>query len=159
MSVRPRIGLLQRQKQKLTLTPAMRSALSLLRMPTDQLTEEIAREVAENPFLEMGEPAQGSAFDLALSVVTGQDSLSVSLAHQIDLQKLEPETRAAAAFLISHLREDGYLDISLAELSDAHDLPLGLLESGLEALHRVSQCRARDEAFDTRSFSGFAAKT
>ena len=134
MSVRPRIGLLQ--KRKLTLTPAMRSALSLLRMPTDQLTDEIMREAAENPFLEVREPKAGSAFDVAVSTVAQRDGLSVSLARQIDLQRLDSETRAAALFLVSQLREDGYLDISLAELCEIHDLPPSLLEAALTALQR-----------------------
>ena len=134
MSVRPQIGL--SQKRKLTLTPAMRSALSLLRMPTDQLTDEITREAAENPFLEVRVPSFGSAFDLAMVTLSGHDSLPVSLVHQIDLQRLDGETRAAALFLVTQLREDGYLDTSLGELSQSHDLSLAGLEAGLAALHR-----------------------
>lgn len=134
MSVRPQIGLFQ--KQTLTLTPAMRSALSLLRMPTDQLITEISQEARENPFLELREPASGSAYDLAVSTVAGRESLSVSLTHQIDLQRLDADTRATAMFLITQLREDGYLDASLAELAEAHGLGLALLEAGLRALQR-----------------------
>ncbi len=134
MSVKPRIGLTQ--KQKLTLTPAMRSALSLLRMPTDQLIEEIAREAAENPFLEVRESATGSAYDFALATVAGRDSLSVSLARQIDLQRLDGDTRKLAHFLIFQLREDGYLDVALEDLARDHALALAGLQNALTALQR-----------------------
>jgi RNA polymerase sigma-54 factor len=132
MAVGPRITL--RQSQRLTLTPAMRSALSLLRMPTDQLSEEIIREVADNPFLDLHRPPGGSAYDAALATTAAHDSLSVSLARQIDQQRLGAEVREAALYLISQLREDGYLDVTLQELAGDSGLSLAALEGGLTAL-------------------------
>ena len=134
MSVAPRIGL--QQRQKLTLSPAMRSALSLLRMPADQLHEEIAREASENPFLQVRQRASGGAYDVALATVAGHDSLSVSLAQQIRLQRLDAETRATALFLVTQLREDGFLDATLAELSADHGVAVAVLERGLAVLQR-----------------------
>lgn len=134
MPAKPRIGL--HQQQLLKLTPGMRSSLSLLRMPADQLIEEISREAAENPFLVVRHRISVSAYEVALATVAGQDSLSVSLAHQIDLQRLEDDARAAAFFLITQLREDGYLDTSLPELARDISMPLALLERGLAALQR-----------------------
>jgi len=125
-----------RQKQKLGLTPALRGSLELLRMPTDMLNDEIAREATENPFLEVRQPGKGGGFDFALATVAGDESLSVSLARQIDLQHLDGPTRAAALFLVGQLREDGYLDISLTELAADTGLMPALLERGLDALHR-----------------------
>ncbi len=132
MSVQPRLRLSQRQK--LSLTPTMRGALGLLRMPTEAVIEEMAREAAVNPFLELTHPGGGSAFDVALATVAGQEGLSTSLARQIDLLRLTPAVRQAALILVTELREDGYLDLPLDELAEAHDLSPDVAARGLAAL-------------------------
>lgn len=132
MAVSPRLDL--RQRQTLALTPAMRISLDLLRLPTDLLTEELFREAAENPYLELLLPSAGGAYDFAVATVPDQDSLMVSLTRQIDLQKLSPDVRHCALILITELRNDGYLDTRLEEVAQNHDLPLPDLERGLMAL-------------------------
>lgn len=139
MAVRPQITL--SQKQRLALSPMMRQALSVLALPTAELTDWVAREIAENPFLlaEDGVPGNAgdrSAYDRALATSAAGESLNDELARQIAMQRLDPVTEAAALYLIGELREDGYLDTPLADLAGALDLPAAVLHGGLEALQR-----------------------
>ena len=132
MAVGPRLEL--RQRQTLALTPAMRTSLGMLRLPTDLLAEELAREAAENPYLELRLPSNGGAYAYATETVAGQEGLLMSLIRQVDLQRLHPDVRHGALVLITELRSDGYLDASLEEIAHAHALPLPDLEGGLQAL-------------------------
>ena len=132
MAVSPRLEL--RQRQTLALTPAMRTSLGMLRLPTDLLAEELSREAAENPYLELRLPSNGSAYEYATETVAGQEGLMMSLIRQVELQRLHPDVRRGALVLITELRSDGYLDTSLEEIAHAHALPLQYLEGGLQAL-------------------------
>ncbi|MCB2135831.1 MAG: hypothetical protein KDE08_07780 [Rhodobacteraceae bacterium] len=126
------------QRQRLALTPAMHQSLRLLRMPTLELAENIAREADENPFLIVEEEARAGAnvYDAALATTAAKEGLTVRLARQIAMQNLDPVAEAAALYLVTELREDGYLDVTLAEISAAADLPLPTLEAGLSALQK-----------------------
>lgn len=132
----PKSGLGLVQRQGISLTEGMRHSLALLRMPTQAAAEAITREAEENPFLlvEAGSAAGGSAYDYALSVTATQLSLGESLRRQIAMQRLDPATAAAANYLVTELREDGYLDATLAELVADTGVPLAALEAGLRAL-------------------------
>ncbi|MFN6951402.1 MAG: RNA polymerase sigma-54 factor [Albidovulum sp.] len=134
MATKPGLGLVQRQG--LALTEGMRQSLALLRMPTQAAAEAIAREADENPFLlvEMSSTGGGSAYDYALSVTAVQEGFTEKLHRQIALQRLDPATAAAAIYLVSELREDGYLDVTLEELVAETGVPLAVLEQGLRAL-------------------------
>jgi RNA polymerase sigma-54 factor len=132
MAMRP--GLTVRQTQRLAMTPGMRTSLAMLRMPADQLIEEIAREAAENPLLVVTHRTSSAGFAGVDTTEAGPVGLFVSLAAQISQQRLEPQVASAALLLARELREDGYLDISLDELADESGLPVPDLEAGLAAL-------------------------
>ncbi len=53
MAIGPRLDL--RQSQNLSLTPQLVQAIKLLAMPTQEIMEYVAEEVAQNPFLEMAD--------------------------------------------------------------------------------------------------------
>ncbi len=139
MALKSRVNLTTRQG--LAVSAYMRAALSILRMPTSELLEDIAREAAENPFLVVegatGSNAGGmSAYDYALATAAAPESLHMRLAHQIALQQLDAPTEAAASYLVGELREDGYLDVTLEEVSESTGAPLDVLKAGLHALQR-----------------------
>lgn len=135
MALKNRIGL--RQRAGLALSPLMRQSISLLRMPAQSLTEAIAIEAAENPFL-IVEPASGggSAFDYAIATAAAPESLGERLCRQIAMQKLDGATEAAAQFLIGELREDGYLDQPLDLIAGRVGVDERVLARGLAALQR-----------------------
>ncbi|WP_347311793.1 RNA polymerase factor sigma-54 [Defluviimonas sp. SAOS-178_SWC] len=125
------------QRQGIALSPMMRQSLSILRMPTHALADEIAREAEENPFLVV-EPQGGTtaAYDHALATTAAPENLLDNLHRQIAMQRLDPATEAAALYLIGELREDGYLDMALGDLAGETGAPLDVLEAGLDALQR-----------------------
>ncbi|MFD1913557.1 RNA polymerase factor sigma-54 [Halodurantibacterium flavum] len=126
-----------RQGQRVTLAPLLRQGIALLRLPALELSELIAREAAENPFLEisMPRPAPGvSAYDVALDTVATEPSLHERLFTQIAMMRLGARVAEAACHLVSELREDGYLDRPLPEIAQETGLPLADLEQGLRAL-------------------------
>lgn len=125
------------QQQGIALSPMMRQSLTMLRMPTHALADEIAREAEENPFLVV-EPQDGAmpAYDYALTTTAAPENLLDNLHRQIALQRLDPATEAAALYLIGELREDGYLDVPLGDLAGETGAPLDVLAAGLIALQR-----------------------
>ncbi len=136
MALKSRVNLSTRQG--LSLSSHMRAALAVLRMPTAELLEDIAREAADNPFLVVeGAAADGmSAYDHALATAASPESLNMRLARQLALQRLDAATEAAAFYLIGELREDGYLDVTLEEVAERSGAPLAVLAAGLRALQR-----------------------
>jgi RNA polymerase sigma-54 factor len=136
MALKSRVHL--KTQQGLALSAQMRTSITVLRMPTAALLDDLAREAAENPFLLVEMPARGggSAYDFALETTAAPESLEDSLTRQLALQRLDPATLAAATYLIGELREDGYLDVALTEIAGATGAPLAVLEGGLRALQR-----------------------
>ncbi len=121
--------------QRLSLTPAMRMSLAVLRMPADQLLDEIAREAADNPLLVVEDNiADRPPFDLALETAAASVSAVETLVRQLAAKKAEPEVIAAAILLVQELDEDGYLDSDLAHLATEAELPLALLNHALALL-------------------------
>jgi len=128
-----------RQSQRLAMSPAMRVALSVLRMSSLELAEEIEREATSNPFL-LRESSQGAGVTPGPAQGDNQAahmaSFHVSLGNQLALMGLPQAVEAAALLLVGELREDGLLDVTLMELAAELGLDLALLESGLVALQR-----------------------
>lgn len=133
MATKSGIGLGQRQG--IILSEAMRQSLALLRLPTAAAAEAILREAEENPFLVVDHVGGGpSAYDYALDTRAAVESLGERLRRQIALQRLDGATEAAALYLVGELREDGYLDVALAEVAAETGAPQAVLEAGLAAL-------------------------
>ncbi|WP_333827033.1 RNA polymerase factor sigma-54 [Pararhodobacter sp.] len=134
MALRTRLEL--RQSQTLALSAQMRIALSVLRMSSQELTEEIAREAARNPFL-LHDPSPGAAGQSLPQELTAREaSMQVSLASQLALMGLAAPVEAAAQLLVGELRDDGMLDVTLDDLAAELGLPPDLLETALAALQR-----------------------
>ncbi len=132
-------GLQLRQTQQLALTPLVRMSLAILRMPPADLTEEIAREAERNPFLRHEAPRSRGLRGPAPTATPPEPaarelSFQESLRGQLALMDLAPETGSLALFLVSELREDGILDVTLEELTEETGAPLTALETALAAL-------------------------
>ena len=131
-----------RQTQTLALTPMVRLSLSILRMAPAELTEEIAREAARNPFLRHEGPRNRSLRGPAPASTlpepeARETSFQESLCSQLSQLDLPQATAALALFLVSELRDDGILDVTLPELAEETGAPLPELE---KALHAVQSC-------------------
>lgn len=122
-------------RQRLSLTPQMRQALGILRMPAQDLAALIAETAADNPFLEASHPS--AAPDRIGNLAAGPPSLFATLAGQIATLQLDDCDRAALAVLVEELREDGYLDRTLEEVAEQGEVPLAALERALALLQRL----------------------
>ena len=121
------------QRTRLGLTPALRSALHVLRLSAQDLIDEVAAEAADNPFVLVGELRTGLGGQTH-EILTAQRSLVADIRHQLALMPLRPEVMQIAAFLAGDLREDGYLDTPLAEMARHTGLEISALQEGLAAL-------------------------
>lgn len=135
MALKARLEL--RQLQRLSLTPELRTRLSVLRMSSVELDEEMAREAAQNPFLlhDRSRGAVGTMPGLDPGLVAPQTGFQEALRRQVAAMGLSAEDTALADFLIGELRDDGYLDADLDLLADE----LGIARQRFEAALRVLQ--------------------
>lgn len=129
-------GVRLRQTQRLALTPEVRQSLALLRLPTDALREEIAREAAENPFLVVRERRARAEAPAGWDMPAPEAGLAVSLVRQVRAQRLAPPVEQAAFLIAAELRSDGYLDAGLDELAAETGASLPDLAEALAAIQR-----------------------
>lgn len=142
MSVQ-RDGLTLRQQQRLTLTPEMRTTLSVLRMSGAALQDHLEAQAAENPILtlkhqstESGTMASRgpSAYDLALDTTSAERSLGDRLREQLGMMPLDPQIQEIASVITWSLSDTGYLDLDLADLAQELNLPPARIEVALSAV-------------------------
>lgn len=135
MSLAPRVDL--RQQARLALTPGMRASLAWLRMSAEDMLDALDQEASENPFLRVRRPEMlGEAYEIALGRTEAAETLLESLGRQLATMRIDAEVQRAALVLVTELREDGYLDVSLSDLAVAHGVAEAWLERGLAALWR-----------------------
>ncbi|ABV95317.1 RNA polymerase sigma-54 factor [Dinoroseobacter shibae DFL 12 = DSM 16493] len=137
--MRHREGLTLRQQQRLTLTPEMRTTLSVLRMSAAALEELLVRQAEENPILSLRRPgpppaAQATAYEVALDTTVAEVSLGDHLRAQLGLMSLAPPVHQAALALSWSLTETGYLDSTPAEIAQECALDEATVLLGLAAL-------------------------
>lgn len=126
-----------RQRAGLGLTPGMQTSLALLRLPRADLIELIERELARNPFLRRagsGMIASGGDDTPADQLVARADSFQQSLCRQLARMGLDRRTESLAVLLVGELRDDGLLDVPLAELAAELSLSEADLAPALTAL-------------------------
>ncbi|GAA0296607.1 RNA polymerase factor sigma-54 [Rhodovulum strictum] len=110
-----RTTLTQRQIQTLRLTPALRTSLSLLRMPAADLVTELHRAAAENPLIRLAEDAPDrSGGWVGADTLAAPDPLGERLRRQIALMPLDSAIAAIARFLTGDVDDHGYLDAEAA---------------------------------------------
>jgi RNA polymerase sigma-54 factor len=138
---RQRDGLTLRQQQRLTLTPEIRTTLSVLRMSGTALRDVLEAEAAKNPILSLAprfrahrRAAGPSAYDVALDTTGAEVSLGDRIRTQLGLMGLAPPVHHAALVLSWSLDDAGYLEADLSDLAAEFSLPLPQLEAGLAAL-------------------------
>ncbi len=117
---------------KLRLTPQMRLAISLLQMPLVKLKEFVAKQVEENPLLEIEKlevPPKETESDLNYnsdedeekqdyrkSLITNPVSLQEHLLKQLHLIVADDE-RKIGELIVENTNDDGYLKISIKEIA------------------------------------------
>lgn len=155
-------GLSLQPQQKLVMTPALRQAIAILQMSTQELSQHLEEQLLENPVLDLSEEAQvegGSAAegegpewpeyfddgsDLGLAPVrrdperrpveprAQEPSLHEHLLAQLRTSALTLEESRLAEFLVASLDDDGYLRD--ADLFYQFDAPAGAVERVLSMI-------------------------
>lgn len=149
--------------QKLTMTPELRQALSLLTLPQQELLAKVEAECLENPLLEAQEDMPDAVLTakvraLSESATTersgdenepqeGAETPEVSrssgatlanyLREQLFGQTLGAALAAACDQLIDYLDEDGYLREADVELAACLECPVTLVAEAREVLQRL----------------------
>jgi len=162
MALGPRLEV--SQTQRLSMTPQLRQAISLLQMSNAELADHIAEEVEKNPLLELLGPEpphdahlppldvapRGSIDSLGLipSTVSSESSdgfdplenieatktMRDLLREQIHISDRNPARVACALALIDELDERGWLTSPLFEIADRLGVPQAAIEEAMETL-------------------------
>ncbi len=121
MLARPTLEL--HAQQRLCLTPQLRQALHVLRCSMPELERELARALAENPWLEPSD-APGDADRPAPEAQAPAPNLRDHLLEQLRLMRMPDRERALVMLLIDELDDNGYLAAPLEDI--ASSMPEGL---------------------------------
>ncbi len=162
MALGPRLEV--SQTQRLSLTPQLRQAISLLQMSNAELADHIAEEVEKNPLLELVEPeplsddparppaiaprvntepltyipstvSTGNLENYdSLANIEDEKTLRDLLREQIRISDRNPARAAIALVLIDELDEQGWLTAPLFEIADRLGVPQAAIEEALETL-------------------------
>ena len=162
MALGPRLEV--SQTQRLSLTPQLRQAISLLQMSNAELADHIAEEVEKNPLLELVEPEQPDDIPAPSPEVAPRDnteslaqiSSTVSyensesfdpfeyiedektlrdlLREQIHISDRNLARATIALILIDELDERGWLLAPLFEIADRLGVPQAAVEEALKTL-------------------------
>lgn len=84
----------QKQTQKLIMTPQMQQSIQLLQMSAQELEQLATNEMMENPFLEIAEDAEGAEEDKPKTEEEAADSSDLNEATVIDFTYSQPEDAA-----------------------------------------------------------------
>jgi RNA polymerase sigma-54 factor len=131
-----------RLSQQLTLTASLKQAIEILHLSTLDLIEHISEQLDSNPFLEgeiqdpwlkrssgvtdaKGRSLEEWAFD-------DSQTLQNYLREQIIYFNLPADYEQAAIHIIEAINPEGYLDISLEDISKENDISMELLLKVLE---------------------------
>lgn len=101
----------------------------------------VAESWAENPWDADGEKTNGDPYEGEVShalerILPNPESLQMSLLKQLRCQALDPEDYRIAELIIHEINDSGYLDVSLEELAQAHQVDRNCLKT---ILHVVQQ--------------------
>jgi RNA polymerase sigma-54 factor len=135
------VGTTTRQVQRLTLTPALRAALDLLRMDARDLSQHIAQAADRNPWIEVRRwPAAGGAglpVDAADQVEAAGPSLSAHVAGWIDAQFPAGPRRRIALALADALEPSGWLGARLDQIRRETGCSAAEAEAVLAEVQRI----------------------
>lgn len=128
-----------KQSQKLVMNPQMQQAIALLQLTNQQLTQMLAKEMEQNPFISFESHGGGggggkSAGQVIEETQTHTPSFQDYLAEQIRLNIKDEAIIAVGLSLTGWLDEDGYLRDPETEICAAHNLSPVQFHAVLEAL-------------------------
>lgn len=148
--------LVQEQRQQLVMTPELRQALSVLQYSVTELNAYLMEQVMENPVLDWEESAlkRSAAEGLATSWksvrsrntdrdqdkwwehISVHKSLHEQMEEQLRFSKLGTQEKRVARFMLGHLDERGYLNISVEDTCKRFNVEVACVTRVLDALQQ-----------------------
>lgn len=149
------IQLVQEQKQQLVMTPELRQALSVLQYNVTELNTFVMEQVTENPVLDWDVTSDKRLVSEGFQTWSGiryrqpdeergpwwenvsvHQSLQEQMEEQLRFLKLEALEKKIAKFLLGHLDERGYLNISIEETCKRFNVEAFRVKSVLRELQQ-----------------------
>ena len=132
----------QQISQSQKLSQSVCTAIHLLTMGTEELTEEINRAAAENPALEVAPPrlspsgGKGSPFSQEMPIAAKNSPLE-DLKHQLKLAVSDPRLFSCALHLLYSLDSRGYLQQSLSSFAREEGISTLMAQKAMEAIQAL----------------------
>ncbi|MFK7692920.1 RNA polymerase factor sigma-54 [Paenibacillus sp. HJGM_3] len=138
----------QQQQMKLTLTPAVKQSLELLRMSASELAGYILDTAWDNPALELRSPpsagthSPGSASSRPIEFTSGSipsddSALEQSLLEQLRLTDCSPAVKRTASYIAGSLDPNGYLPLPIEFIQAAVRQPESVVQEALHVLQTL----------------------
>lgn len=143
--------LAQDQRLKLAVTPELKQSIHILSLSTDELLQYLQEQATENPVLEFEFSRSREAFGKRTGTGKGgamtpdplwcaaakEDTMEEKLLSQLRLLSLPSDVFKAAAYLVSNLNENGYLNVPLTEIAGNLKVAETVVEMALEKLQSL----------------------
>ncbi|MGP4078067.1 RNA polymerase factor sigma-54 [Halobacillus sp. K22] len=142
------LNLTQTQTVGLMMTPEIRQAISLLQYSTTDLWEYLEEQALENPVLTIDEvPMNSSSSAGKINKTTTTNPVEYfaarekgwreKLVDQVNWMKIEEDLKKISRFLLLNLDEQGYLRISISEITSHLSFPKEKIEQALQLIKEL----------------------
>ncbi|MCJ8014233.1 RNA polymerase factor sigma-54 [Paenibacillus sp. KQZ6P-2] len=141
--------LVQDQRLKLAITPELKQSILILSLSSYELMQYLQEQAMENPVLELAYRRDTGAYgrnrstgkqvmqDPYWNVKQSQDTMEARLQSQLRLLPLPAEVYRAAAFMAGNLSDDGYLEITVADVCTEMNVTEAIVLKALEQLQSL----------------------
>ena len=125
------------QVQKLTLTPTIIQALEILQLNSQELEEYVKEQVLKNPMLEWNKSrperdySSGNEKASLEQYTFKEETFEDYILEQINISKMEEIEKKVAFYMLESLDENGYLAVSIGEISKALGIDIIIVEKVL----------------------------
>lgn len=131
-------GLRARPSQRLTLSPAVRLGLRVLRLPLSDLEDLVAQEAEANPLLTVTRAAPRMTGTAPTHEIAAHHTIASRLDLQIREMPVSPTVRDTALYIVNDLDDDGFWADTPAMLSRHLGVPVDVAEAALAAVQSCS---------------------
>jgi RNA polymerase sigma-54 factor len=134
----------QSQQHRLVLTQELKQSLQILRMSGRELEQYLEQQAQHNPLIELepatpltSMPVNHNRDILGNAPLYWNQSLEQFLLDQLRLYSLPPSVMQAAQYIAGSLQENGYLTLSIEEISSSISLSADTVAAGLDVIQSL----------------------
>ena len=120
------------QTQKLSMTPELIQAIQILQFNNQELSDYVQNELLENPVLEAEKSYEQYVYE--------EDTLTDYLMSQLQFSRLTGQMAAIGRYIIEVIDDNGYLTMSVEEISKAVGADIDTVEEVLNFVQTFDPC-------------------